>query len=61
MVLLPAMGIVAEVITAFSRKKLFAYKVVLYTTFATGILSFFAWAHHQFISGIDPEWQISSL
>ena len=53
-VLLPAMGIVAEVITVFSRKKLFAYKVVLYTTFATGILSFFVWAHHQFISGIDP-------
>jgi cytochrome c oxidase subunit I len=53
-VLLPAMGIVAEVITVFSRKKLFAYKVVLYTAFATGILSFFVWAHHQFISGIDP-------
>lgn len=53
-VLLPAMGIVAEVITVFARKKLFAYKVVLYTTFATGILSFFVWAHHQFISGIDP-------
>ena len=33
-VLLPAMGIVAEVITVFSRKKLFAYKTVLYTTIA---------------------------
>ena len=53
-VLLPAMGIVAEIITVFSRKKLFAYKTVLFTTFATGILSFFVWAHHQFVSGIDP-------
>jgi cytochrome c oxidase subunit 1 len=53
-VLLPACGIVAEIITVFSRKKMFAYKTVLYTTFATGILSFFVWAHHQFISGIDP-------
>jgi cytochrome c oxidase subunit 1 len=53
-VLLPALGITAEIITTFSRKKLFAYKTVLYTTFATGILSFFVWAHHQFISGIDP-------
>ena len=53
-VLLPAMGIVAEVITTFARKKLFAYKIVLYTAIATGILSFFVWAHHQFISGIDP-------
>ena len=53
-VLLPAMGIVAEIITVFSRKKLFAYKTVLYTTIATGVLSFFVWAHHQFVAGIDP-------
>jgi cytochrome c oxidase subunit 1 len=53
-VLLPAMGIVAEVMTTFSRKKLFAYKTVFYTTVATGIISFFVWAHHQFIAGIDP-------
>ncbi len=53
-VLLPAMGIVAEIITVFSRKKLFAYKTVLYTAFGTGILSFFVWAHHQFVAGIDP-------
>jgi cytochrome c oxidase subunit 1 len=53
-VLLPALGIVAEVITVFSRKKLFAYRTVLYTTFATGVLSFTVWAHHQFVAGIDP-------
>jgi cytochrome c oxidase subunit I len=53
-VLLPAVGIVAEIITVFSRKKMFAYKTVLYTAFGTGILSFFVWAHHQFIAGIDP-------
>jgi cytochrome c oxidase subunit 1 len=53
-VLLPAMGIVAEVITTFSRKKLFGYKTILYTVFATGIISFFVWAHHQFVAGIDP-------
>ncbi|MBW2293546.1 MAG: cbb3-type cytochrome c oxidase subunit I [Deltaproteobacteria bacterium] len=53
-VLLPAVGITAEIITVFSRKKLFAYKTVLHTTFGTGVLSFTVWAHHQFISGIDP-------
>ena len=53
-VLLPALGIVAEIITVFSRKKLFAYKTVLYTVFGTGVLSFMVWAHHQFIAGIDP-------
>jgi len=53
-VLFPAVGIVAEIITVFARKKLFAYKTVIYTFIATGILSFFVWAHHQFVAGIDP-------
>ncbi len=53
-VLLPAMGIVAEIITVFARKKFFAYTPVLYTTFAAGVASFTVWAHHQFIAGIDP-------
>lgn len=53
-VLLPAMGIVAEIITVHGRKKLFGYKTVLYTAIATGVLSFFVWAHHQFVAGIDP-------
>jgi len=53
-VLLPAIGIVADIITVFSRKKLFAYKTVLYTALATGVLSFTVWAHHQFIAGVDP-------
>jgi cytochrome c oxidase subunit I len=53
-VLLPAVGITAEIITVFARKKLFAYKTVLHTAFGTGVLSFTVWAHHQFISGIDP-------
>jgi cytochrome c oxidase subunit 1 len=53
-VLLPAIGIVADIITVFARKKLFAYRTVLYTAFATGVLSFTVWAHHQFIAGIDP-------
>ncbi len=53
-VLLPAMGIVADVMATFARKKLFAYKTILYTAFATGVLSFTVWAHHQFVAGIDP-------
>jgi len=53
-VLLPAVGVVVEIVATFARKKLFGYKVMLYTTVATGVLSFFVWAHHQFIAGIDP-------
>ena len=53
-VLLPAMGIVADVMAVFSRKKLFAYRTIVYTAVATGVISFFVWAHHQFVAGIDP-------
>ncbi len=53
-VLLPAIGIVAEIITVFARKKLFGYRLILLTVIGTAILSFFVWAHHQFIAGIDP-------
>jgi cytochrome c oxidase subunit 1 len=53
-VLFPALGITIDVIATFSRKKVFGYKLMLYTVVATGVLSFFVWAHHQFIAGIDP-------
>ena len=53
-VLLPAMGIVAEIFAVFARKKLFGYRTILFTVIATAVLSFFVWAHHQFIAGIDP-------
>jgi cytochrome c oxidase subunit 1 len=52
--LLPALGIIAEIFAAFSRKPLFGYKAIIYATIAAGVLSFIVWAHHQFISGIDP-------
>lgn len=53
-VLLPAIGITIDIIATFSRKKVFGYKLMLYTVVATGVLSFFVWAHHQFVAGIDP-------
>jgi cytochrome c oxidase subunit 1 len=53
-VLLPAVGIVAEVMCAFSRKKLFGLQDDHLHVIATGVLSFFVWAHHQFVAGIDP-------
>lgn len=53
-ILLPAMGIVLEVIPTFARKTLFGYKGIIYSTIIAGFLSFIVWAHHQFISGIDP-------
>ncbi|NRA39149.1 MAG: cbb3-type cytochrome c oxidase subunit I [Planctomycetes bacterium] len=52
--LLPAFGILAEVICVMSRKTLYGYKIIVYSVFITGVLSFIVWAHHQFIAGIDP-------
>lgn len=51
---LPAMGILAEIFPVFARKTIFGYKAIIYSTFAMGVLSFLVWAHHQFISGMDP-------
>lgn len=53
-VLLPAVGIVADILAVFARKKLFGYRTILFTAWATAVLSFVVWAHHQFIAGIDP-------
>ncbi|MDO8519550.1 MAG: cbb3-type cytochrome c oxidase subunit I [Deltaproteobacteria bacterium] len=52
--LLPAMGILAEIFPVFARKPIFGYKAIVYSTLVTGVLSFLVWAHHQFISGMDP-------
>ena len=53
-VLLPALGVVGEVLTTFSRKMLFGYKMIVYMLIGAGVLSFVVWAHHQFVAGIDP-------
>jgi len=52
-ILLPGFGIVLEVLSVFSRKPIFGYRAIIYSTIAAGALSFVVWAHHMFISGID--------
>jgi cytochrome c oxidase subunit 1 len=53
-ILLPGLGIMLEVLPVFSRKPIFGYRPIVYSTIAAGILSFIVWAHHQFMSGMDP-------
>ncbi|UCE85837.1 MAG: cbb3-type cytochrome c oxidase subunit I [Deltaproteobacteria bacterium] len=53
-ILLPGFGVIAEILPVFSRKPIFGYRMIVYATIITGILSFIVWAHHQFIAGIDP-------
>lgn len=50
--ILPAFGIVSEIIPTFSRKKLFGYHFMVYAIAAIAILSFIVWAHHMFTTGI---------
>src|SRR6516225_1778350 len=52
---LPGFGVVAEVISVFCRKPLFGYKIAAAGMLGVGILSFFVWQHHLFVSGINPD------
>jgi cytochrome c oxidase subunit 1 len=49
---LPAMGIVSEIIPVFSRKPIFGYKAVAFSTIAIGFYSMLVWAHHMFSVGL---------
>ena len=50
--ILPAMGIVAEVIANNTRKPLWGYRLMVYSVFILGFLSFLVWAHHMFLTGM---------
>ena len=52
--ILPAMGIVSEVLPTFSRKPLFGYPAVVFAGAAIGFMGFGVWAHHMFASGVTP-------
>jgi cytochrome c oxidase subunit I len=51
-VILPAFGVVSEVLPVFSRKPLFGYRAFVFATVAIGLLSFSVWAHHMFTTGV---------
>ncbi|HSS43818.1 MAG TPA: cytochrome c oxidase subunit I [Thermoanaerobaculia bacterium] len=48
---LPAMGVVSEVVTTFSRKNIFGYKFVAFASIGIAVLGFLVWGHHMFVSG----------
>ena len=50
---LPAFGVVGEIIPVFSRKPIFGYKAVCYASLAIAIVGFFVWAHHMLVAGIS--------
>ena len=52
--ILPAMGVVSEVIPVFARKPLFGYQVMVFSGIAIGFMGWGVWAHHMFASGLGP-------
>jgi cytochrome c oxidase subunit 1 len=56
--ILPAFGIVSQIIPAFARKPLFGYASMVYATASIAILSFIVWAHHMFTTGMPVTSQL---
>ncbi len=56
--ILPAFGIVSQIIPAFARKRLFGYTSMVYATASIAILSFIVWAHHMFSTGMPVTGQL---
>jgi cytochrome c oxidase subunit 1 len=52
--ILPAFGIISEVVPVFSRKPIFGYGAIIYSGIAIGFLGFTVWAHHMFAVGLSP-------
>jgi cytochrome c oxidase subunit 1 len=53
-VALPAFGIVSDLISTHARKNIFGYRMMVWAIVAIGGLSFVVWAHHMFVSGMNP-------
>lgn len=51
-IILPAFGIISQIIPTFSRKKLFGYRFMVYAILAIAFLSFIVWVHHMFVTGV---------
>jgi cytochrome c oxidase subunit 1 len=56
--ILPGFGIISEVLPVFSRKPIFGYKMIAYSSVAIGFLSFSVFVHHMFVAGIDTPLQV---
>jgi cytochrome c oxidase subunit 1 len=48
---LPSMGVISELVTSVSRKNMFGYKMIAYSSLGIAFVGFFAWGHHMFVSG----------
>jgi cytochrome c oxidase subunit 1 len=52
--ILPGMGLTSHLLSTFARKPIFGYRAMVIAIFAIGLLGFFVWGHHMFMSGMNP-------
>jgi len=52
--ILPGMGATSHILATFARKPVFGYRAMVFAIFAIGLLGFFVWGHHMFMSGMSP-------
>src|SRR5499426_2602774 len=52
--IVPGMGATSHIISTFARKPIFGYRAMVFAIFAIGMLGFFVWGHHMFMSGMSP-------
>ncbi|MBZ5523494.1 MAG: cytochrome c oxidase subunit I [Acidobacteriia bacterium] len=51
--ILPGMGVISEIVTCFSRKRVFGYTFIAFSSIAIAVFGFVVWAHHMFVAGIS--------
>lgn len=56
--IIPAFGVISEVLPTFARKPIFGYKMIAFSSMAIALLAFTVWAHHMFPSGLAPWLQL---
>jgi len=52
--ILPGMGVASQLLSTFARKPIFGYHAMVIAIFSIGVLGFFVWGHHMFVSGLSP-------
>ena len=51
--IIPGMGVISEILTCFSRKNIFGYTAVAWSSVGIAVIGFLVWAHHMFVAGIS--------
>jgi cytochrome c oxidase subunit I len=59
--ILPAFGMISEILPTFARKPIFGYKMIAFSSMAIALAGFMVWAHHMFTSGLAPYLQLAFM